>query len=517
MMGDRLLTMCGIVGVFPKGLDVAADRHSEKAEKMLSRISHRGFLALKNVESFNTFSLGCVRLPIVDEAKGNQPCHSLTGRIALVFNGEIYNYLSLRERYLSGKQLKTESDTEVLANLIEVCGIETALSNIEGMFAFIAYDFQDARFYVGRDFIGIKPVYISERDSDISIASEMKAFDNTDGEIKEIPPQHYYDSLTGNHKWETLTSTSYPDLRTLISTSVKEQVNTDLPIAVFLSGGIDSSVICYEANRHHPDVTAFSIGKKNSNDMIIAERLCSDFNYKFEPVYVDEDELLNCIEDTVFSIESFEPNHVRAGTLTYLISKHVASKGFRVALCGEGADELFCGYPDFIELLKKNNNDYSELKKVLDSFIEGLYLTQLKRVDRAAMRFSLEVRPPFLSTQIVSYANSIRPEEKLVYNDGEYITKKPLREAYRGVLPAYVVDRIKSVFSEGAGFDTNAHHGPFWDYTKDKVSQSEITSLQNEYPEYFLKTHEEVYYFKIFLKHFDVHQIKPKRLLMSSL
>jgi asparagine synthase (glutamine-hydrolysing) len=510
--------MCGIVGVFSQIFEKDKTWHSEKAEKMLSRIIHRGYMSFRKVESFNSFTLGCVRLPIVDEAKGTQPFLSESGRIALVFNGEIYNFLALRERYLSGKQLKTESDAEVLANLIELLGIENTLSLIEGMFAFIAYDFLDKKFYVARDFIGIKPVYIAEGVSDIAVASELKAFDNDGSILLEVPPQHYYDSLVGLKRWNFGTGNKKKaNLRDLISMSVRDQVQTALPIAVFLSGGIDSSIICYEANHYHPDVTAFAIGKEDSSDMLTAERYCNEFKFKFVPIVIDEQEILASIEDAIFCIESFEPNHIRAGALSYLLSKYVAARGYRIALCGEGADELFAGYPDLIENMKSSGNNYAKLDAVLQIFMNQLYLTQLKRVDRTGMRFSLEVRPPFLSSHIVSYATSLPAQSKLIYQDGNYITKYPLREAYRAILPAYIVHREKSVFTEGAGFDTNTDRGPFWEFTKDKMTQAKIDDIKNAQPQHHLKNHEEVYYFSIFQKHFDTNKTKPERLMMSSL
>ncbi len=508
--------MCGIIGAFAKNSTVEEQWLSGEAKKMVSRISHRGFLSLTQIDSFEAFSLGCVRLPIVDEVDGKQPMYSENGKIILVFNGEIYNYKVLRKKYLFKNKFKTSSDTEVLANLLEVYGVETTLSLVEGMFAFIAYDLVDKRYFIARDFIGIKPIYFSVHQSFFFAASEIKAFERNLKCIQELPPQHYYDSQNGIKKWEIPGSHTDETLQKLISESVKEQVNTHLPLAVFLSGGIDSSVICYEANQYHSNVTAFTIGKKNSDDMMNAKRLCDDFNFKFEPVFISEEEVLNAIEETIFCIESFEPNHVRAGTLSFLLSKHVASKGYRVALCGEGADELFAGYPDLIEVLRTTDNDYSKLDSMLSTFIDELYLTQLRRVDRTGMRFSLEVRPLFLNSQVVAYAKSLSVQEKLVYKDGEYITKYPLREAYRRILPSYIVDRIKSVFSEGAGFDTNGHHGPFWVYTKNKVSQSEMLDIQDRYPEYFLKTHEEVYYFKVFMKYYNANQIRPKRLYVST-
>jgi len=507
--------MCGIAGIFPKGF-MAENELSEKTKKMLSRIGHRGFSSSFGVKSSRDFSLGCVRLPILDEANGDQPMFSENGRVLIVFNGEIYNFEYLKDTYLSDTRFRTGTDTELLANLLEKIDIETVLSLLEGMFSFISFDFINKRYFIARDSVGIKPIYISQNSLAVFAASEIKAFEENLEYIQELPPQHYYDSQSGIKKWEFPISNTDETLRELISKSVKEQVNTHLPVAVFLSGGIDSSVICYEANQYHLNVTAFAIGKKDSNDMICAKKLCEDFNFKFEPVLISEEEVLNAIEETIFCIESFEPNLVRAGTLSFLLSKHVASKGYMVALCGEGADELFASYPDFIEMLRTTDNDYSRLGPILSTFIDELYLTQLRRVDRTGMRFSLEVRPPFLNSQVVAYAKSLSVQERLVYKDGKYITKYPLREAYKEILPSYIVDRVKSVFSEGAGFDANGHHGPFWEHTKKKVSQPEILDIQNIYPEYSLKTHEEVYYFKVFMEYYNVSQIRPKRLHVST-
>lgn len=509
--------MCGIVGIFEKNTVFDHTQRLSIVQRMLSAISHRGFPSLNKIYSAESFSIGCVRLPIVDEINGVQPMFSESGRIVLVLNGEIYNYETLKFEYLVGKKFKTESDSEVLANLLETYDIETTLSLLEGMFAFIAMDLFSERYYFARDQIGIKPLYISYGKQVVFVASEIKSFDKHLDTISELLPQHYYDSKSGIKKWDKVVSEKTNNLRHAIAESVKEQVNTTLPIAVFLSGGIDSSIICYESNQYHPNVTAFTIGKKDSNDMINATKLCEEFDFNFEPIFINEEEVLNYIEDTIFSIESFEPNHIRAGTLSYLLSKHVSSKGYIIALCGEGADELFAGYPEFVELLRQTNNDYAKLNSLVSTFVNELNLTQLRRIDRTGMSFGLEVRPPFLSSKIISYSKALLPQEKLPIKNGSYITKFPLREAYKDVLPKYIVNRVKSVFSEGAGFDSNGYKGPFWEFTKNKISESEIRKIQGEYPEYSLKTHEEVYYFKIYKKYFNLKQIMPNRPSMSAL
>ncbi len=509
--------MCGIAGALAKKCVPSEKCLFEKAEAMLSRVEHRGYKANTKILTTDFFSIGCVRLPIVDEERGEQPITSSNGHITLVMNGEIYNFQALRAIHLSELQFHTDSDTEVVVNLIEKYGIEVSLPLLEGMFAIIGFESTTDHYFMARDLTGIKPLYFSESEDYLLAASEIKAFPRDSGPILELPPQHYFHSNKGIIRWEPAFSETKETLRQLISQSVKEQVNTHLPIAVFLSGGIDSSVICYEANQHHRDVTAFAIGKADSKDMQTATRFCKDFSFKFEPIYLKGDEPLCVIEDTIRCIESFEPNHIRAGCLSYLISQYVSSKGYRIALCGEGADELFAGYPDFIELLRGTGDDYSRLSGILDSYVASLFLTQLKRVDRTGMRFALEVRPPFLHSKIVHFAARLPAHKKITVEKNHYITKKPLRDAYRDILPAYIVDRVKSVFSEGAGFDTNGQHGPFWEYTKKKISPDEVMALQEKYPEYHLTTHEAAYYFKEYISFFDVKQVNPQRLTMSAL
>ena len=314
--------MCGIVGTYAVGPVADEQWLSEKARTMLSRINHRGYKKNIGFAFDNRFALGCVRLPIVDEARGDQPIHSNNGRYSLVLNGEIYNYHHLRERHLNEVTFRTSSDTEVVANLLEKYDVEQTLPMLEGMFAFIAFDHSSNRLILARDLIGIKPLYYSENDKGLLAASELKAFDHDAGQINELPPKYFFDSAKGLRRWEPKQQKTEESLRQLISASVKEQVQTDLPIAVLLSGGIDSSVICYEANQHHPDVTAFAIGKRDSNDMLAAIGFCGDMGFKFEPIIIGDNEPIQAIEDTVHSIESFEPNHIRAGTLSYLISRH---------------------------------------------------------------------------------------------------------------------------------------------------------------------------------------------------
>jgi asparagine synthase (glutamine-hydrolysing) len=302
----------------------------------------------------------------------------------------------------------------------------------------------------------------------------------------------------------------------LISASVKKRVQSELPIAIFLSGGVDSSIILYEAIKHHPNVTAFSIGSQDSQDVKIGKRLCSKLNVPFVHVPIDSATLLKSIPDVVWSIESFEPNHIRGGTLSFFLSKEVAERGFKIALCGEGADELFGGYREFGIALEAGDSE-DAIRGLFERFVKELYKTQLQRVDRTSMNFTLEVREPYLDKRILDFSYSLPITKKIgISSEGKWFNKSILREAYRGILPDWITSREKVVLSMGAGFGSNGPEGIFYENGLRMVSAQELINMQTKYPEYKINTSEEAYYFKIFLEKFGEIDLAKNRPLVNA-
>lgn len=511
--------MCGIAGVFVYESGLPA----EQLFLLLDAIRHRGF-SCQESDSGANWAIGANRLEIVDRSNGRQPFRSQDGSISVVLNGEIYNYKALRDQLLSkGYLFRTDTDTEVLAHGYH-CWREGLFDRLDGMFAIIVHDSGDGGYCAVRDPIGVKPLYFSRTEAGVFLASEIKALLHLNSEIREVPPGHFMREPESFTSYLTRPKLDVSDnlkvnaatLRTLFSEAIRKRVDTDLPVAVFLSAGIDSAAVIYEAARHHRDVVGFSIGNDDGTDVIAAKRMCSELGLRLRHIRVSEQELLAAIPEVIWTIESFEPNHIRGGCLSYVLSREVARAGYRIALCGEGADELFGGYREFgLALARGESPDV--VGATIDRFLAELYKTQLKRVDRTGMRFTLEVREPFLDKAIISFSKRLPMDHKVVLlPNGSVVDKRVLREAYRGVLPDWVVDRTKTVLSLGAGFGSNGQEGIFFCFGQEMVSEGEFESLRIAYPEYKLKNREESYYFKIFRRMFGELALAKQRPMVNA-
>ncbi len=511
--------MCGVAGVFLRETGQTA----KQLFPLLDAIKHRGYSCQESTGGAN-WAIGANRLEIVDRPNGRQPFYSQDGSIAIVFNGEIYNHKTLREQLLAaGYQFRTGTDTEVIAHGFHLWR-EGLFDRLDGMFAIIVHDSTDGSYCAARDPIGVKPLYYAITVTGVFMASEIKALLHLDSEIKEALPGHIMrapECFVPYVTWpEVEASSSLADnavtLRNLFSEAIRKRVDTDLPIAVFLSAGIDSAAVIYEAARHHKNVVGFTIGNDEGSDVIAAKRLCSELGMNLQHIRVSEQELLAVIPEVIWTIESFEPNHIRGGCLSYVLSREVARADYRIAQCGEGADELFGGYREFGLALIRGETP-AVVGATMDRFVAELYKTQLKRVDRTGMRFTLEVREPFLDKAIISFAKQLPMDHKVaLLPDGQVVDKRVLREAYRGILPDWVVDRTKTVLSLGAGFGSNGPEGMFYLNGQNRVSETEFESLRAEYPEFNLRNREESYYFKIFQKEFGELGLAKQRPVVNA-
>lgn len=282
-------------------------------------------------------------------------------------------------------------------------------------------------------------------------------------------------------------------MRALFDAAVKARVATDLPVAVYLSGGIDSTAVLATAMKYHRKITAIIIGNSKSTDKRIAVRYCREHSVPFiSKSPPSEIELLKIIPDIVRITESFEPNMIRQSAISYFIAR--AARGFKVILCGEGSDELFAGYPEFTKLSTER-----EREGAIKRFLGDLHRTQLQRVDRTSMEFTTEVREPFLDIRLASYSLQIPARLKVKRTDGKMVTKYILRKAMSDRLPPYIYERDKVVLSEGAGYKGNQKIGGlFFDIVEKKMSDKEFKMLKRKYRSWHLETKEEAYYFKLY-------------------
>ncbi|MEO8637484.1 MAG: asparagine synthase (glutamine-hydrolyzing) [Candidatus Taylorbacteria bacterium] len=496
--------MCGIAAIIGK-----KKQESGRLKAMLAPIAHRGEQKYFNESAdFGVCVLGMNRLAIVDREKGKQPISSSDGRYHIVFNGEIYNFKDLQKELKEiGYSFSTDSDTEVLVNGYAEWK-EKLLEKISGMFAFFIYDSKDGTFFAARDSFGVKPLYWAiDGNENYYFASEIKSLVDFE-ELKTanlFPAGHLMDngklkkyfSIDAKIDENITEKIAVDKIRELFDHSIKIRTQTDLPVAVYLSGGIDSTAVLATALKYHPDTTAIIIGNDHSTDRETAVRYCKENNIKYVVgVPPTEAELAETIPEIVRMTESFEPNMIRQSAVSYVIAKTAAEKGFKVILCGEGSDEIFAGYPEFTHLKTSQ-----EIEKKIDSFLSDLHRTQLQRVDRTSMAFTTEVREPFLDKDLVRFVLTIPPSLKIRNDNGKVVSKYIFRKAMQDRLPDYIYNREKVVLSEGAGFKGNQKIGGlFYDIVSKEISDRELEELKVKYTDWNLETKEEAYYFKQYLK-----------------
>jgi asparagine synthase (glutamine-hydrolysing) len=506
--------MCGIVAIISPS---KAKEHLDRVKDLTRSLEHRGDRGPKT-RTFDGFALGCARLAIVDRPSGIQPFSDEGQRCSVVFNGEIYNHSDLRAELASaGFRFRTRCDTEVLLNGYLRWGSDLP-RHLEGMYAFVIADRQGGTFLAARDPFGIKPLYYVTIDDNWYFSSEIYPLAQTvGGDLKALQPGSivYQNQLRERVLYQDLTPLQptqmpLPEAIELTRAALKASVRRHLPsddlnTAIFCSGGIDSSAILFEAvnacrdlglNPSHK-LAVYCVGSTDSEDQRYASELAWSLGvpYRFEEIQVSE--MVQSIPAAIETMETFEPNHIRAGTTSIAIARRVKDDNIKVVLVGEGADELFGGYEEFSLALKMEG--ITKVEELLRLFTSQLHRTQLRRVDRTTMAFGIEARVPFLDKRFTDLVLTIPTEYKVrrVAPD-VVISKYVLREAYRGLLPDHIVNRRKVPMGEGAGVGDNRSCGPFHDFCDHAMTIDRFNAIREEFPEFQIRNKEEAYYFDLF-------------------
>tara|TARA_B100000212_G_scaffold53002_1_gene34696 strand:+ start:4624 stop:6363 length:1740 start_codon:yes stop_codon:yes gene_type:complete len=383
--------MCGILGI-----------QSTKAIneylfiKSLNLMSHRGPDSEKIYKKNNTL-LGFRRLSIIDlSSQSNQPMSSFDGKLTIIFNGEIYNYLEIKKKLVKqGYKFQSTGDTEVLLNGYHAWGPKV-LDKINGMFAFAILNNDSGEIFLARDRLGIKPLYYYRKNNTFVFSSEMNSIidlvknnlsidytaivdfftylyipeDKTIFKnIKKLLPGHYailnnntlsikkYWDINFNNKNENLSLTDSVDaLDSLINDSVKMRLVSDVPVGSFLSGGIDSSLISYYASQNHKNIKTFYADFNNNynNDISVSNFLKTDHKRK----KVNNNDI-----DPFHLMKSYGDLHYDTSSLPFYQISKLAKEDVTVCLSGDGGDELFYGYSWF--------NEYINSSKYI--FIQSIY------------------------------------------------------------------------------------------------------------------------------------------------
>ena len=503
--------MCGIAGIFGEG----------NIHPMIDVLTHRG------PDEDGTFvsgevKLGIRRLKVIDLQTGSQPIYNEDKSLVVVFNGEIFNYRELREELIGlGHRFATKSDTEVIVHGYEQWG-EDCLAHFNGQFAFCIYD--GDKIFLARDRMGEKPLYYYHKNGRFLFASEIKAiltqvetgpaisedfwvFDaavegkTLFADIHEVPPAHFlvYDGkdLRKQVYWHIPTEPTLDGdedslakrLRDLIEDAVNIRMHADVPVGLFLSGGLDSAAMACFAKPEVVFSCRFEMGEKFDEfryAKIVADHVGAE-QFVVTPQHEDMKRFLPTI------IWHLDQPIATASTLSEYLLAREAKKHVKVILGGQGADELFGGYIRYLlldiehtlgrepeirnyhslarffwnpqmfddparryyhlihrsapmdhapyhEMVRRyfQAHDGADLVNAMGFTDINLSLPSLITMnDRSAAAWGLENRCPFLDHRLVEFAFGLPPGLKLK----EFRTKYLLRKALRGVVPDAIIDR----------------------------------------------------------------------------
>lgn len=380
--------MCGIVGVYrANGADVRYD--IDDVRRMAGAMVHRG----PDDDGFfehGPLTFGMRRLSIIDLEGGKQPIPNEDSSLFVINNGEIYNYRRLRDELIrKGHRFRTESDTEVIVHAYEEFG-DDFVTRLEGMFALAVYDVRRERLLLARDRMGIKPLYYRDGSDGLAFASEIKSILELPGfgaevdtaaladylsigyavapgtifrDISKLPPASLLvcdaDGMKIRQYWtppdateDALDFNEWRDrIRAELERAVADHLVADVPVGAFLSGGIDSSAVCYlMARQSNAELNTYSIGYAGGgtesyyNELSYAKQVADQLESRHREIEVQPD-VAKLLPKLIWHLE--EPISDSAITTTYLVSR-LAAEEVKVILSGVGGDELFAGYTRYL-------------------------------------------------------------------------------------------------------------------------------------------------------------------------
>lgn len=492
--------MCGIIGT---------NFLSNSFNTSVNLLSHRG-PDNQGYIKYQENQFGHTRLSIIDlDDEANQPMEF--DGIIITFNGEIYNYKELiKEEDLF---CKTKSDTEVLIRLYQK--YETKfLDKLNGMFSFCIYDKTKDRFFCARDRFGKKPFFYYYKNGKFIYASEIKSILNLLNTLPQLNTEALFQYLTfwtpiennsfyediyklpaGNillleneqltiskfYDIDTITTKYYnektilSDIEELLIDSMKQRLVGDVDVASLLSGGLDSSFISsLYSSISDKKISTFSIGYDEHlhySELFYAKTTAEYIKSDHHEITINKELFIETIEDMLIHLD--EPLGDSAAIPTFLLSQEISNQGFKVALSGEGSDEIFLGYDKYVNEMK-NKNTYltvnaafqeKEKEKLLDKYESfsyeylNKYSSKIKQIsyldlkiwvsdvlmtklDRMSMANSLELRAPFLDYRLVEYLMGVDSNIKLGTTN-----KTLLKQIATKYLPNEIIYRQKKGFS----------------------------------------------------------------------
>ncbi|PAR46762.1 asparagine synthase B [Vibrio metoecus] len=479
--------MCSIFGILDIKTDAATLR--PVALEMSKKLRHRG-PDWSGIYASDKAILAHERLAIVGLNSGAQPLYSPDRKLILAVNGEIYNHKEIRERYKDQYEFQTDSDCEVILALYQDKGAEL-LEELNGIFAFVLYDEEKDEYLIGRDHIGIIPLYQGhDEHGNFYVASEMKALVPVCKTLSEFPPGSYFSSKEQAatryyvRDWNSFDEvkdnvSSKEELTQALEAAVKRQLMTDVPYGVLLSGGLDSSITSAIAKRFAamrieddektaawwPQLHSFAIGLEGAPDLKAAREVAEKIGTVHHEMTYTIQEGLDAIRDVIYHIETYDVTTIRASTPMFLMGRKIKAMGIKMVLSGEGADEIFGGYLYFHKAPNAKEFHEETVRKLL-----ALNLFDCARANKSLAAWGVEGRVPFLDKEFIDVAMRLNPADKMCGNGK--MEKHILRECFEDYLPASIAWRQKEQFSDGVGYG--------WIDTLKATAEAKISDQQIE-------------------------------------
>lgn len=508
--------MCGIVCL----LDAKQKTETLRPQilQMSRKVRHRG-PDWSGIFQDENVIFSHERLAIVDPASGKQPLFTKDGKVVLAVNGEIYNHRELRAEFPDYDFL-TQSDCEVILALYRRHG-KDFLEKLNGIFAFALYDSENGVYLVGRDHMGICPLYQGwDRNGNYYVASELKALEGICKSIEVFLPGHFLFSAEGfemqkwyHRDWEEYNSvednvTDISKIREGLEAAVHRQLMSDVPYGVLLSGGLDSSIIAavtakYARNRiesgdqeeaWYPRLHSFAVGLEGSPDLVAAQKAADHIGSIHHEVHFTVQEGLDSIRDVIYHLETYDVTTVRASTPMYLLARVIKSMGIKMVLSGEGSDELFGGYLYFHKAPNAKEFHDETVRK-----LGKLHLYDCLRANKALMSWGIEGRVPFLDKEFMDVAMNVNPKDKMISLAEGRMEKYVLRKAFEDLLPESIAWRQKEQFSDGVGY---SWIDSLKEAAETEVSDEMMVNAKFRFPLNTPQNKEEYRYRTIFEEHF---------------
>ncbi len=509
--------MCGIF-LYIKN-EAIRGKDKKRLIKLFNKISHRG-PDHSVIKYYNdNVMVGFHRLAIVDPSvRSTQPFESDDGRYVCVVNGEIYNYMDIKNK-LDGVEWKTHSDCEVVLHLFQYYHGDTkqVCAELDGEYSFVIYDLIEQKAYMGTDEVSVRPLFVGYTEShirygrkykEVFITSEQKAIESFNvirmkgGHYGSISLDgydinKYYDLNSINVDHDITKEMATETIYQLLVDSVKKKINPDREFGFLLSGGLDSSLVCSIAAKilHPVRIKTFTVGfSADATDVLAAKKVADHINSIHETFIFTYQDGIDVVDDVIYYGETYDQTSIRASTPMMLGLRSIKKKypEMAVIFSGELADELFRGY--LYNLLTPN---LEEGRRDQIQRLEDIHMFDGLRADRMCSSVSMELRLPFFDKFLINYVMSL-PMEYLDPSHNDNIEKYILRKAFdKNYLPNEILFRTKNAFSDASSVKSG-WKDVLKNHCEKMVTDSRFSFRNNLYGFNTPQTKEDFYYRELF-------------------